>query len=405
MESSADGLLLGRSFLRVRVEIEISKPLPKGFWLRRNTGAGQDLWISYKYEKLSDFCYDCGRLGHDNRSCKFVSREEGSNSGYNPEMRASWVRRSQIPVIEFNNHGDKAEGEVNLVVERQPESSNTDGIARGNDAPSKRVVPQDNQQRQHSAEGAHTPRPHDTGVVLERTAVLTPIGTGIIPRTPLLDASEAFDSPSDKGSPSLSLNPLTVCPNPTSQKTHTHDTPYFVTEPPDSPKSPRPMPTTPGFLSMQPKSLIPNPASHDHIYPDSPPLSPKTISNNHLMDISLSTAFTSLNLKRKVVDPSDEERGSKLLRLCAPEPNPNPLNSNTKSTLPKINHKPKRAYTKRALKSKHSFDNFGEAVLCDVPIGVGSSDGANLTDVSIEGDNPNLAMDEGRVAGPKQPRP
>lgn len=123
------------------------------------------------------------------------------------------------------------------------------------------------------------------------------------------------------------------------------------------------------------------------------------------MDISLSTVFTSLNLKRKVVDPSDEERGSKLFRLCAPEPNPNPLNSNTKSTLPKINHKPKRAYTKRALKSKHSFDNFGEAVLFDVPIGVGSSDGVNLTDVSIEGDNPNLAMDEGRVAGPKQPRP
>lgn len=205
MESSTDGILLGRSFLRVKVEIEISKPLPKGFWLRKSTEAGQDLWISYRYEKLSDFCYDCGRLGHDNRSCKFVSREEGTSSGYNPEMRASWVRRSQIPVIEFNHHGDKAEGEANQVLERQPESSGTDGVARGIGSPSKHVVPQDNQQRQYPFEGAHTPRFHGTDVVLERTGVLPPIGTGIIPRTPLLDASRASESPSHNWSPHHSL--------------------------------------------------------------------------------------------------------------------------------------------------------------------------------------------------------
>lgn len=326
MESSVDGLLLGRSFLRVRVKIEISKPLPKGFWLRKSTEAGHDLWISYKYEKLSDFCYDCGRLGHDNRSCKFVSREEGASSGYNPEMRASWVRRSQIPVIEFNHHGDKVEGEGNLVVERQPESSNTGGIARGNDVLSTRVVPQDNQQRQHSSEGAHTPRFHGTGVVLETTASSTQIGTGIIPCTALLDASGAVESPPHKGSPPpISLNSLPVCPNPTPQTTLTRDKPYFVTEPPDSPKSPRPMPTIPVFPSIQPKSLNKSPASPDHIYLASPPLSPKTISNNHLMDISLSSVFTYLNLKRKAIDSSDEGKDFKLLRLCAPEPNPNPL--------------------------------------------------------------------------------
>ncbi|KAF7133213.1 hypothetical protein RHSIM_Rhsim09G0083200 [Rhododendron simsii] len=168
-------------------------------------------------------------------------------------MRASWVRRSQIPVIKFKHQGDKAKGEANQVVKRQPESSNTDGEARGND-------------------------------------VLT-----------------------------------------------------------------------------------------------SPPLSPKTTLNNDLMDISVSSVFTSLNLKRKAVDSSDEERCSKLLRLCAPELNPNPRASNTKSTLLKINHKPKRFYTERALKSNHPFDNFGEVVLCDVPIGVGNHDGVNLGDVSIEG--------------------
>ncbi|KAF7139019.1 hypothetical protein RHSIM_Rhsim07G0114000 [Rhododendron simsii] len=399
IESSVDGLLLGRSFLRVKVEIEISKPLPKGFWLRKNTEAGKDLWISYKYEKLSDFCYDCGRLGHDKRSCKFVSREEGSNSGYNAELRASWVRRSQIPVIEFNYHGERAEGEANLVVGRQPETSNAEGETRGKDVLSKRVVPRANQQQQHSAEGAHTPRPQDTSVALERTAVLTPIETGIIPRTPLLDASVTIEPLSSKRSPPLSIDSLTVCPNLTSQITHTYDNPYFVTEPPDSPKSPRPKPSTPTFPLIQPKGLNSNPPSPDHTYSDSPPLSPKTFSHTNLMDISLSTVFTSLNLKRKVVDPIDEERDSKLLRLCAPEPKPNPINLNTKSSLPKINHKQKRAYTKRALNAKHYFDNFGEAALCDVPIGVGSSDGVKLDDVSIEGVYPNLAMDKGHALG------
>ncbi|KAI7985689.1 hypothetical protein LOK49_LG14G01756 [Camellia lanceoleosa] len=28
-----------------------------------------DPWISFKYENLSDFCYDCGRIGHDRNVC------------------------------------------------------------------------------------------------------------------------------------------------------------------------------------------------------------------------------------------------------------------------------------------------------------------------------------------------
>lgn len=33
VETSADGVLLGRSFLRVRAAVKIIDPLPKGFWL------------------------------------------------------------------------------------------------------------------------------------------------------------------------------------------------------------------------------------------------------------------------------------------------------------------------------------------------------------------------------------
>lgn len=57
IESSPNGIMLGRSFLRVRVNINLDLPIPKGFWLRTKSVLMKDLWISYKYEKLSDFCF------------------------------------------------------------------------------------------------------------------------------------------------------------------------------------------------------------------------------------------------------------------------------------------------------------------------------------------------------------
>ncbi|KAJ1395066.1 Zinc finger, CCHC-type [Sesbania bispinosa] len=57
-----------RSFMRIRVRINVKKPLITGFWLPR-----KDLpktWIFIKYERLQGFCYNCGVIGHDNRTCK-----------------------------------------------------------------------------------------------------------------------------------------------------------------------------------------------------------------------------------------------------------------------------------------------------------------------------------------------
>ena len=54
-------------FVRVRVEFDVAKSLPTGFPLDR--GNLPDLWISFKYEKLGNFCYGCGRLGHEQNDC------------------------------------------------------------------------------------------------------------------------------------------------------------------------------------------------------------------------------------------------------------------------------------------------------------------------------------------------
>ncbi|XP_028069490.1 uncharacterized protein LOC114272020 [Camellia sinensis] len=141
VEAPLTGLLLHRNFLRLRVEVDVVKPLLEGFILHRrgNTGlVGDGIKVFYKYEKLTEFYYDCGRIGHDNASCKFVSKEEGLNSGYGPELRAGSTRslvyllgQQQCSPTTSHPVGDKT-------VERP--SGGSEGVARGLEPPAPRKV-------------------------------------------------------------------------------------------------------------------------------------------------------------------------------------------------------------------------------------------------------------------------
>ncbi|KAI7994977.1 hypothetical protein LOK49_LG11G01737 [Camellia lanceoleosa] len=109
VEAHCEGLLLYRNFLRIMVEIDVTKPIPRGFSLRSGQAQGEGdvtLWISFKYEKLSNFCFDCGRLGHDRHSCKFVSREAGSKSGYGPQLRTGIARPTGFPIEYYRKKVD-----------------------------------------------------------------------------------------------------------------------------------------------------------------------------------------------------------------------------------------------------------------------------------------------------------
>ncbi|XP_072067058.1 uncharacterized protein [Arachis hypogaea] len=71
-----DGILR-KSYLRIRVSIDITKALPTGFWLDREELP--PLWVFFRYERLPDsYCFNCVILGHEKKTCK------------NPTAMACW---------------------------------------------------------------------------------------------------------------------------------------------------------------------------------------------------------------------------------------------------------------------------------------------------------------------------
>ncbi|KAF7838884.1 reverse transcriptase [Senna tora] len=66
-----------RSFARARVLIDLDKPLVAGFWVPRPQMSS--IWISVKYEKLHQFCYKCGCVGHDFKVYKTLRRAMGND--------------------------------------------------------------------------------------------------------------------------------------------------------------------------------------------------------------------------------------------------------------------------------------------------------------------------------------
>ncbi len=57
----------GGRVIRIRVKVDITKPLCRG----RKIGLanGREGWATFKYEQLPNFCYWCGLLTHGEKDC------------------------------------------------------------------------------------------------------------------------------------------------------------------------------------------------------------------------------------------------------------------------------------------------------------------------------------------------
>lgn len=110
--------IIGSKYLRMQVEVDMQKPILAGFF--HNLGQGGQ-WIPFKYEKLLDFCYRCGKLGHVKGiySTKDAATHKILGNLYNP-----WIRAEMDATILFkegdklrrmeNPHFDNFEKETNM---------------------------------------------------------------------------------------------------------------------------------------------------------------------------------------------------------------------------------------------------------------------------------------------------
>lgn len=160
--------------------------------------------------------------------------------------------------------------------------------------------------------------PSSLSPILLEFGNINPLKSTFLPSTQI-----GSDPPNSVNIPGLPLG-LNNSPKPTPHPAQTTNIAhhYFVTEPPESPKSLSSNPFA------EPSALTVNLSPHNS------PTSPNPSTSNqktltHIADVSLVEVFNSLAIKRKAQDDVEEPHRSKILCLCAPDSKPtsqtNPL--------------------------------------------------------------------------------
>ncbi|KAK9994125.1 hypothetical protein SO802_023828 [Lithocarpus litseifolius] len=76
-------------FLRVRVQIDAMKKLVRG--KRVTIEGGESRWVLFKYERLPNFCYKCGRLDHGEKDCLEITNSI-NGEGEGCMQYGAWLR-------------------------------------------------------------------------------------------------------------------------------------------------------------------------------------------------------------------------------------------------------------------------------------------------------------------------
>ena len=84
--------------MRIRVTVDTTLPLCRGRVFTLEDGSKG--WASFKYERLPNVCYWCGRLDHFYRDCDRWIQSSGILTKQDQEY-GSWIRASPLPA--FNN--------------------------------------------------------------------------------------------------------------------------------------------------------------------------------------------------------------------------------------------------------------------------------------------------------------
>ena len=78
--------------MKIIAEIDVLQPLSRGTLVKLE---GVNAWVEFKYERCPDFCYNCGIIGHGDKSCT-GGRSEGQSS--REGQYGAWMRVGNIMV-------------------------------------------------------------------------------------------------------------------------------------------------------------------------------------------------------------------------------------------------------------------------------------------------------------------
>ena len=70
-------------FIKATITIDVNRPLMKGTNIRSKEN--ELIWVDFKYERLPNFCYYCGLIGHDEHNSKKALKDEEVGS-INPRI-------------------------------------------------------------------------------------------------------------------------------------------------------------------------------------------------------------------------------------------------------------------------------------------------------------------------------
>nr|KJB65286.1 hypothetical protein B456_010G088000 [Gossypium raimondii] len=98
-------------FIRIKVKINVLNPLRRVVKLVDKDGT-ETIGV-LKYERLPDFCYECGKIGHIVKTCT-INNESEVMSGLNPQF-GSWLR---APIVSPNQNRSMRRNGVELVKEK-----------------------------------------------------------------------------------------------------------------------------------------------------------------------------------------------------------------------------------------------------------------------------------------------
>ncbi|VFQ60129.1 unnamed protein product [Cuscuta campestris] len=101
-----------QSFMRIRVAIDVRRPLRRRMKLTKRDGTIS--WVSFKYERLGTFCYFCGILGHVGKHCAVAIQSDlpPDQWPYNDEIRAANRKRVTEVGARWLRQGSSGSGHV-----------------------------------------------------------------------------------------------------------------------------------------------------------------------------------------------------------------------------------------------------------------------------------------------------